>query len=123
MSVYDSALGAFMQMQAELGTTVSVRHILGSNYNVQSDLSVVSNTVTVVAVLEPISQANMEIGKTGIHIEGDFIAYLPQDTTVDVGDQIIANSMTYRVNSINQGSVGGVVYQECVIKRVEDPTI
>jgi len=120
MSIMEDARGVFGQLQSAMGTSVIVRHVTGSSYDSESDLSNTITSSTVDAVLEPISETNAEFGQSGIHIEGDFIAYISYSTTVDIGDSIVVNSMVYRVNGVKQGTVGGIVYQECIIKKTSD---
>ncbi len=117
MGILSQARSAFSTINKLMGTSVTLYNVT-ETYNSESDLVKTKTSSEVVACLEPIAEMTSE-GVYGRIIMGEFDMYLPNGTTVSVGDEVLADEKTYQVQDILDAQVGGSAYIHCVIKLVQ----
>jgi len=116
MGILSQARQAFANINTQMGTDITLTTVVES-YNDQGDLVKTKTSTDLRACMEPVAEMTSE-GAYGRIITGEFNVYMPNGTSVLVGDEITADSKTYQVQDILDAQVGGSAYLQCIVKLV-----
>jgi len=117
MSILSQARNAFASINSAMGTTVTLTAVVES-YNAQGDLVKTKTSTSIRACLEPVAEMLSE-GVYGRIVMGEFDLYVPNDTTINIGDEIIADGKTYQIQDVLDAQSGGSAYLQCVMKLIQ----